>query len=294
MFKLIIIRSGSMTDKVALDFMGGGACFSDETCNAYKYGIVGKKFYTDEHLISAIRSMGHGKDMREGTYATTVAPQLGFWPTTDDHPLADYTYIALIFCTADLFIGNQVTKYPNYWYDDTKFHHTGADNARAVIDMVKTHAPDVKKMFIIGGSAGGVGIHVWAPIITAEFPNTEVTAWSDSGLPWVPENDAFTRAVNKKFETAWNVPNNLTTFESGDQSTPFDFFQFKRNFINQVKHFKGRLQFSHFEFAHDVDLQNYHNLLIDVTKVKDSRPLFEQRVQFLREMKEELHGMHFS
>lgn len=192
-------KHGALGEKVALDFMGGGACFNDETCNALKFPN-GKKFYTDEMLISGLRSVAHGRSMTDGTFATTIAPLFGFWPTTDDHPLADYTYIALVFCTADLFIGNQVNKYPNYWYDDTNFHHEGAANARAVIDLVKQQAPDVKKMFIIGGSAGGVGIHIWAPIITHEFPKVEVTAWSDSGLPWVPTDDAFTRAVNTQFK----------------------------------------------------------------------------------------------
>ena len=80
---------------------------------------------------------------------------------------------------------------------------------QAVIDMVKNHAPNVKELVVIGGSAGGVGIHVWAPIIAREFPQTIITAWSDSGLPWVPEDDKFTRAVNQQFKQAWNIPNDL-------------------------------------------------------------------------------------
>ena len=102
--------------------------------------------------------------------------------------------------------------------------------------------------------------------------------------------------MNTQFKESWGIPNDLVKWTSENGTTTgLNFLNFKRNFINQVKSFGGRLQFSHFEYARDVDLANYHNLLIDATKVKDTRPLFEQRVEFLQQLKRELPpGSHFS
>ena len=147
---------------VIIDFIGGGACWSAETCAA-SAGL-----FTDS--VDSLRDMA----------ANGIG---GVYDRTDPkNPYREWTHVAVPYCTGDVHWGESDVDYKNA--DGTTFtiHHRGATNAKAVLAYVKTVYPDAPKVLVTGCSGGAYGAAYWTPQVREDFPHAQVREFGDSGV----------------------------------------------------------------------------------------------------------------
>jgi hypothetical protein len=179
-------------DKVVLFFMGGGACFSPETCS-----------FTD------------------GTYTVTAegftseGPQTGIFDFDNpDNPFRDYSFVFVPYCTGDVHIGNAVHDYG----DGLVVNHVGYVNATAGMDYVVENYPDASEVFVTGSSAGGVPSPMFGGLIADELPDANVTVLSDASGAY-PDNPPVNEAIGT---TLWGAFDNVPDWPENEGLTPRD------------------------------------------------------------------------
>jgi hypothetical protein len=118
--------------KIAFDLMGGGACWDAATCYALPDTWI--------HPIPTVLESG-------GLVSTDPARS----------PLSGHTIVYFPYCTSDVHVGRHVARYA----PGLKFHHTGATNFEAALELVmKRGVVDLEhaEQFVISGySAGALG-----------------------------------------------------------------------------------------------------------------------------------------
>ncbi len=114
--------------KVVLYFEGGGACFTEESC-----------------------------DFENGTYTSSIditepPTDSGLFDATNpENPLADHSIVYVPYCTGDVFLGDETTT-----YGDLEVRHNGFVNASAGFDLLLANYPDAEQVVVTGASAGSV------------------------------------------------------------------------------------------------------------------------------------------
>lgn len=186
-------------DKVVLFFMGGGACFSPETCS-----------FTD------------------GTYTVQAGGSPGDTATgifdfdNPDNPFRDYSFVFVPYCTGDIHIGNAVHDYG----DGLTVNHVGFVNATAGLDYVVENFPDASEVFVTGSSAGGVPAPLFGGLVSDELPDANVTVLADASGAY-PDNPPVNEAIGTIWGTFENVPDwpENEGLEPSDWSIPGLFVQ---------------------------------------------------------------------
>ncbi|WPU66143.1 pectin acetylesterase-family hydrolase [Peredibacter starrii] len=127
----VFVRKGKRA-KLAIELMGGGACWSLATC-------WGPKFHTWIHPIPELPAYSY--------------------LTTEDSPLRDHTFLYFPYCNGDVYAGNHTA---NYFPGELKgTHHHGKRNLIKALDYLKANRiidfPQVKDLVAFGSSAGAIG-----------------------------------------------------------------------------------------------------------------------------------------
>lgn len=158
------INEPNGADKLFISVMGGGACFSAETC-----GLIGPV-----------------------ALATNTRNRSNFWVenakqnpfTMSSHGVMDSTYrqYEIPYCTGDAHLGNKITNYISTT-GIQKFRHQGFTNFSRYLDFIKSRNPNPKKIIVIGESAGGIGLNGNLEQIRDRWPNQPLVVVQDSGLP---------------------------------------------------------------------------------------------------------------
>jgi hypothetical protein len=120
--------------KIAVELMGGGACWDFATC-------IGPTPTTWIHPIPTVIESG------------------GFVSTDPgESPVSDYTVVYLPYCTGDVHLGNHVAHYGPAL---GKVHHVGRANVERAINYVATRnvvdLAAASKIVLYGYSAGAIG-----------------------------------------------------------------------------------------------------------------------------------------
>jgi hypothetical protein len=175
------------SDKVIIEFEGGGACWDERTCG-FASSLFKEKIDTEKHL-------------------TELA---GNWydHTHPSHPMKDWTHVFIPYCTGDVHWGDNVKTYmpTGDMAMPITINHKGAVNTRAVLDWVQAQFPAPSKVFVTGCSAGGYGSIMWAPHVQKQYPGARVYHFSDSAAGVITA-DFFQRSF-----PSWNVEPNFPTF----------------------------------------------------------------------------------
>lgn len=133
-------------EKVAFDFMGGGACWGFATC----FGPSPKAWI---HSIPIVL---------ESSGIASLDPE--------DSPISDFTLVYLPYCTGDVHVGTHTAKYGIGF----KVHHFGATNVDRMVESLKTSlnldTEHAKSLVVYGYSAGAVGALYHAEKIGKAFP----------------------------------------------------------------------------------------------------------------------------
>jgi hypothetical protein len=150
------------SDNVIIDFMGGGACWNDTTCN--------KLTATFTDSVDYLREM-YRKGL-QGIYDHSKA----------ENPVKNWHHIVIPYCTGDLHWGNSNHAYSDAGGDPFIIQHRGAENVKAVLAWVAKHQFTPKKVLLTGCSAGSYGSIYWTPQVKEMFLSSQVMQMGDSGV----------------------------------------------------------------------------------------------------------------
>jgi hypothetical protein len=214
--------------KVVLYLDGGGACWSAQTCAPNS----GNKYQTTVEAPSG-----------EGVFDFT----------NQRNPFADYSFVFVPYCTADVHIGNATTKYaPNL-----TVQHKGYVNGTAALDYLTATFPNATDVVVIGASAGSVTSPLYAGLVSDRLPEAHVTVVADSSgsYPDVPQlNDILTGSAWQAAKAIPDWPENAAP-SAYQRSMPGFFIQSGRHDPNIV--------FARYDHAYDKD-QKFHLVLAGV------------------------------
>lgn len=180
------VRAVEGSNKLALYFKGGGACFNATSC-----------------AISASL-------MLTGTDAIADNPEGILEFGREDNPLNDYNVIYFPYCTGDIHSGTvsgvQIDGVP------TPRDFVGRDNVLAALDRIGPTFPNPEQLAVIGTSAGGFGALTNFPRIAAGWPNTPTVLLDDSGLLF---RDEYLRpCLQQQMRTTWGLAESLPACEA--------------------------------------------------------------------------------
>jgi len=130
------------SSKLAIEFMGGGACWSQSTCK--------------------------GPNLRTWIYPIPKIPAFSHF-SSDGSILGKHTFIYLPYCTGDVFSGNHDAE-----YKDRKFIlHWGKRNIQLALEFITQSKLDpnrLQELIVFGSSAGGIGSLIHSKNIADHFP----------------------------------------------------------------------------------------------------------------------------
>lgn len=152
----VFVSPGINPKKVAIEFMGGGACWSAETC-------WGPKLVTWIHPIPKIPAYSY--------------------LTSNSSPLKEHTIIYLPYCTGDVWMGNHSADYGN----GRLTHHEGENNFTSAMFYLKQfyYFKNIEELVVFGSSAGAIGALANIHHLNNMAPNAHKIMIADSpGLHW--------------------------------------------------------------------------------------------------------------
>ena len=163
------------SDKVLIDFIGGGACWNGQTC--------ARDTATFSDNVEHLKRRYENGDI-EGIYQRD----------RDDNPFKDYNHVVIPYCTGDIHWGNNEITYTDVDGEDFTIQHKGAVNAKAVLSWVAENIINPNKVVVTGCSAGSYGSIYWTPEVRRLFPRADFKQLGDSGVGIITErffHDSF-------------------------------------------------------------------------------------------------------
>ncbi|TGM95630.1 pectin acetylesterase [Leptospira dzoumogneensis] len=183
--------------KLLINFMGGGACWSNDNC-------FGKNTTTFFNFLNDVPDL-----------FVKVAFQGILDAGNSSNPLKDYDVLFIPYCTGDLHIGSSdVATYddPYVASDPPVYSHRGHDNVLSVLKYIQSNYTQVTDVVVAGQSAGGYGAVLNYPHIRQVFSDgTKFTSLTKMSLVADASNGAvingfFTSIVRDKWGSAQNMP----------------------------------------------------------------------------------------
>ena len=130
------------TDKVVIDFIGGGACWNSSTCAKETATFADSIDFVLEHY-------------RKGPKGIYDRARL-------ENPVRDWTHVVIPYCTGDIHWGDARVTYQKESGQQIPIAHKGAVNARAVLDWVQQNLTSPDKILVTGCSRSYGSIY-WTP-----------------------------------------------------------------------------------------------------------------------------------
>ena len=179
------VRPGA-TDKVVIEFSGGGACWSDSTCPLADSAAIFTSTVEDPPYLA---DETKGKGINDHSRA--------------DNPVQGWTHIFIGYCTGDIHAGDNVKTYIDANADDPAkkelvINHKGAPNTRAVLSWVYKNFPAPQQLLVTGCSAGGYGATFWSPHIKRHYKQSKIYHFSDSAAGVV--SPSFFAEINESWK----------------------------------------------------------------------------------------------
>ena len=141
--------------RVVLYFEGGGACWSEETCDFDS---------PDKAYTSSSEWVAESFDDRGGLFDFE----------NPENPLAAHSWVYAPYCTGDLHLGDTTRT-----YGGLVIEHRGAVNARAALEHLVERFPDATELVVAGVSAGSVPTPLYAALLADSFPEARIVTLGD-------------------------------------------------------------------------------------------------------------------
>jgi len=173
------VNKTDRTTDVVIYLMGGGACWSEETC-----------------VTNPVASFLDGFTGFHFAFAS-----IGFTNTPLDrnlagNPFAGASFAFIPYCTGDLHAGDAVTT-----YGTRTIHHAGHANTAAFLRRLAPTFTGARRIFLVGSSAGGYGAQLNYEAVVAAFPEAQVHLLADGAQLVAPAG-----ALWDAWKAAWNTP----------------------------------------------------------------------------------------
>ncbi len=196
------------TNKLVVDFIGGGACWSFETCS------FATAIFSDS--VDPVRD------------AVAAGVAVGIYDRENaENPFADWTHVIIPYCTGDIHWGDASTTYEGDRLPIT-VNHRGAANARVVLDWVYDNVLDPEQVFVTGCSAGSYGSIGWSAYLMEHYTDTPIIQFGDSGAGVITETffrDSF---------PSWNAEAMLPDWLPGLDPATVDIFELELADVYEV------------------------------------------------------------
>ena len=162
---------------------GGGACWDDASC---------RYFQTAANLDVTYDASKLGEELNP-----LVESGL-FDRSAQVNPFRNAGYVYIPYCTADLHTGRSMTAYDGFGGGEM-VRHEGARNIERILEVIPEMFPDVRRVWVVGISAGGYGA-TWNFHRFAEaFGGAELHVFSDAS-PWLTVDEEQW----EQWKTRWN------------------------------------------------------------------------------------------
>ena len=179
--------------RVVFYLMGGGACFSAETCSFIN-----------------------------GTYTVTADVNIDIYGADGifDHdnpanPVAGYSFVFVPYCTGDVHIGTATHTYS----PDLTVNHTGFFNATKALDELEARFGSADEIVVAGSSAGSAAAPLFGGLASDRYPDARITVVADASgaYPSVPAVNATIGGLwgAERSIPDWPVNNGLTMTDIG-------------------------------------------------------------------------------
>ncbi|MCU0682477.1 MAG: pectinacetylesterase family protein [Polyangiaceae bacterium] len=161
--------------------VGGGACWNFATCavgtaSNIRFGYDQNDFEKDKIRDWAIFNRGEAQNPFRAAHQVIVP-----------------------YCTADVHAGTRVTTYTNLGVPLTMVHY-GANNIVALVQRLQATFPQLKRVQLVGTSAGGFGAQLNYPTFAGAFPDAEVSVLADSGQMIAPNG-----GLSEEWVETWGI-----------------------------------------------------------------------------------------
>jgi hypothetical protein len=175
------------SDTLLLYLQGGGACWGGTTC----YGLKTSKGFLETKQEATVR-------------AEVADPRMAvlFDREREGSLFAGMSHAYVPYCTGDLHAGTRAQTH-RYLFKSRPAHHVGALNLDAFLaDLVPLLGGDVKRVVLVGASAGGFGASMnWWRVREAFGAQVRVDVLNDSG----PMIDPSLLTVWRDMREAWGL-----------------------------------------------------------------------------------------
>jgi hypothetical protein len=181
---------GGRSDRVMIDFQGGGACWDELTCGAAgALDLFSDDVGSLEEFTGWVEANGQG----------------GYLSDDPASPFHDWTIVHIPYCTGDIHWGNTRTEYG----EDLAIEHRGFVNATAALDWTYARFTNPSHVFVSGCSAGAYGAVLHSAYVANHYTSARVSVFADSGAGII--TDSF---LNDSLPN-WNAQPNLPSFVPG-------------------------------------------------------------------------------
>jgi len=172
---------------LVLFITGGGACWSNNTCNvantaSYLDGFSQNEWQTD--VVDAAAEAGHF-----GFFDRNIA----------ENPFRNYDFVYVPYCTGDMHAGNSVQQ-----YSGGTVHHVGYANYSVLLELIADAFANADHVILAGGSAGSYGAQWNYDRTQQRFGTVPVHLVADSGPPF--GTDVLTADLQTAWVSAWDLP----------------------------------------------------------------------------------------
>ena len=180
---------------------GGGACLKEGPAPAGSAGIARSLHCMDfENFEDPLMN----DSLFTGLLAGIIVPQaLPIFNRGPENPLRDYHFVALPYCTGDVFAGNMSQAY-DYDPSEARFDvvHRGHLNVLGVLAWLYRNYPEDRPVLLTGLSAGGFGAIYNFPDVIERWPRT--TLLPDSGIA-PPIDDSLLAREGTRVAARWGA-----------------------------------------------------------------------------------------
>lgn len=226
----------AISNRVVIDFMGGGACWNDSTCNHRTATFTDSVEYVREYYRKGL----------EGIYDHRQS----------DNPVKDWHHIVIPYCTGDLHWGNNDSVYNDPLAEPFTIHHRGAENVEAVLAWVAEKFAGPQRILVTGCSAGAYGAIYWTPKIKEMYRESQIMQLGDSGA------GVLTPSFPQQAFPLWKPELHGPTWIPGldPANTPWADLSLEV-FYEHVAEYYPELQFSQFNLAFDGTQTFFYELM---------------------------------
>lgn len=176
-------------DRLLIYFYGGGACWDIETCS-----IEGGTFSP---------SVGSPPERRSGIFDLDHP----------DNPFADYSMLAVPYCTGDLHLGDRESTYTttseNGEQKSFTIPHRGLVNGHTALQWAYDRFDAPEQIVVTGSSAGAVAVPFYADQLARRYPEARVIGLGDGAGAY----RSTETGENSEIPSRWGVPNVLQRYD---------------------------------------------------------------------------------